>query len=79
MVALRERIAKAVDFPGFVAALVQGVFDAVDASIQQMKSYAELLAKTARCRNCDSAVMRAAQGARSAPSTMAPCGWFDSC
>jgi len=37
-------IAKEVDFPGFVASLVQGVFQAiVDASAQQMQAYAELV------------------------------------
>jgi hypothetical protein len=37
-------IAKQVDFPGFVASLVQGVFQAiVDASVQQMEAYAELV------------------------------------
>jgi len=37
-------IAKEVDFPRFVASLVQGVFNAiVDASVQQMEAYAELL------------------------------------
>jgi hypothetical protein len=46
--ALRELV-KAVDFPEFVAALVQGVFRAiVDASIQQMKAFAELLAEVAK-------------------------------
>lgn len=37
-----------VDFPGFVAQLVHGTFDAiVDASIRQMESYADLLAAVA--------------------------------
>lgn len=49
MAALRERTAKAVDFPGFVSELVQGVFEAiVDVSIQQMKSYAEFLASVSK-------------------------------
>jgi hypothetical protein len=38
-----------VDFPAFVSGLVQGVFKAVvDASIEQMKAYGELLAATAK-------------------------------
>jgi hypothetical protein len=54
MVKAVERIARygagaggfveAVDFPAFVAALIQGVFQAiVDASVAQMKDYADLL------------------------------------
>jgi phage tail sheath protein FI len=39
----------AVDFPDFVAGLVQGVFAAiVDASVQQMQAYADLLAGVAK-------------------------------
>jgi phage tail sheath protein FI len=39
----------AVDFPDFVAGLVQGVFGAiVDASLQQMEAYADLLAGVAK-------------------------------
>lgn len=46
--ALRELV-KAVDFPDFVAKLVQGVFGAiVDSSIKQMEAYAELLAAAAK-------------------------------
>lgn len=38
-------LVKTVDFPAFVSGLVQGVFKAVvDASIEQMRAYAELLA-----------------------------------
>jgi hypothetical protein len=38
------RILREVDFPGFVSSLVKGVFNAVvDASIQQMKAYGELV------------------------------------
>lgn len=38
-----------VDFPGFVAELIQGVFQAVvDASIQQMEAFAELVANVAK-------------------------------
>jgi hypothetical protein len=38
-----------VDFPGFVAQLVHGTFDAiVDASIRQMESYADLLSAVAK-------------------------------
>ncbi|XXF81315.1 hypothetical protein P2318_16610 [Myxococcaceae bacterium GXIMD 01537] len=38
-----------VDFPNFVSGLIQGVFQSiVDASIQQMKAYGELLAATAK-------------------------------
>ena len=38
-----------VDFPGFVAQLVHGTFDAiVDASIRQMESYADLVAAVAK-------------------------------
>src|SRR4051812_25390393 len=38
-----------VDFPGFVAQLVHGTFDAiVDASIRQMESYASLVAAVAK-------------------------------
>lgn len=45
--ALRELV-KEVDFPGFVASLIQGVFQAiVDASVQQMQAYAELVASVA--------------------------------
>ncbi len=39
----------AIDFPSFVASLVQGTFQAiVDASIQQMEAYSNLLAETAK-------------------------------
>lgn len=39
----------AIDFPQFVASLIQGTFQAiVDASIQQMEAYAELLRNVAR-------------------------------
>ncbi|MDJ0994560.1 MAG: hypothetical protein QNI90_13370 [Dinoroseobacter sp.] len=42
-------IVQAVDFPGFVSDLVQGVFQAVvDASIQQMEAYAELVANVSK-------------------------------
>lgn len=53
--ALREgtetfrQLVRAVDFPEFVSSLIQGVFQAiVDASIQQMEAYGELLAATAK-------------------------------
>lgn len=53
--ALREgtqtfrQLVTAVDFPEFVSSLIQGVFQAiVDASIQQMEAYGELLAATAK-------------------------------
>ena len=40
---------KNVDFPKFVARLIQGVFDAnVDTTIQQMKAYADLLRQVAK-------------------------------
>jgi hypothetical protein len=39
-----SRVADTVDFPGFVSDLIGGVFQAVvDASVQQMREYAELL------------------------------------
>jgi hypothetical protein len=39
----------AIDFPSFVASLIQGTFQAItDASIQQMEAYAELLKNVAR-------------------------------
>jgi hypothetical protein len=42
-------LVKTVDFPKFVSGLIQGVFQAiVDASIQQMEAYGELLAATAK-------------------------------
>ncbi len=42
-------IVQAVDFPGFVSDLIQGVFQAVvDASIQQMEAYSELVANVAK-------------------------------
>ncbi|MFA8440283.1 hypothetical protein [Yoonia sp.] len=42
-------VVDAVDFPGFVAELIQGVFQAiVDASIQQMEAFAELVANVAK-------------------------------
>jgi hypothetical protein len=42
-------LVKTVDFPEFVSGLIQGVFQAiVDASIQQMEAYGELLAATAK-------------------------------
>lgn len=42
-------LVKTVDFPNFVSGLIQGVFQAiVDASIQQMEAYGELLAATAK-------------------------------
>jgi hypothetical protein len=43
------KMVKTVDFPAFVSGLVQGVFKAVvDASIEQMKAYGELLSATAK-------------------------------
>ncbi|MBX3160378.1 MAG: hypothetical protein KF773_30720 [Deltaproteobacteria bacterium] len=46
--AFRDMV-KAVDFPKFVSSLVQGVFRAiVDASIQQMQAYAELLSAASK-------------------------------
>ena len=46
--ALRELLEE-VDFPAFVASLVKGVFGAiVDASIQQMQAYAELVASISK-------------------------------
>src|SRR5207248_1340777 len=42
-------LVKKVDFPLFVAGLIQGVFKAiVDSSIQQMRAYGELLANVAK-------------------------------
>jgi hypothetical protein len=42
-------LVKTVDFPGFVSGLIQGVFQAiVDASIQQMEAFGDLLAATAK-------------------------------
>ena len=42
-------VIRQVDFPGFVADLIKGVFNAVvDASIQQMEAYAELVANVAK-------------------------------
>jgi len=42
-------LVQTVDFPAFVSGLIQGVFQAiVDASIQQMEAYGELLAATAK-------------------------------
>lgn len=42
-------VVRKVDFPGFVADLIKGVFNAVvDASIQQMEAYAELVANVAK-------------------------------
>jgi hypothetical protein len=42
-------LVKTVDFPAFVSGLIQGVFQAiVDASIQQMEAFGELLAATAK-------------------------------
>jgi hypothetical protein len=39
-----EQLVNAIEFPGFVAELMEGVFDAaVDASIEQMHAYAELI------------------------------------
>ena len=44
----RARRSNAIDFPSFVASLIQGTFKAiVDASIQQMEAYAELLKNVA--------------------------------
>ena len=44
-----RRLVDTVDFPEFVSGLIQGVFQAiVDASIQQMEAYGELLAATAK-------------------------------
>lgn len=44
-----RQLVKSVDFPEFVSGLIQGVFQAiVDASIQQMEAYGELLAATAK-------------------------------
>lgn len=45
---LSARLPPAVDFPPAVAALIDGVFDAVvDSSVRQMRAYAELLAAAA--------------------------------
>ena len=42
-------VVDAVDFPGFVSELIQGVFQAVvDASIQQMEAFAELVANVSK-------------------------------
>jgi putative acetyltransferase len=42
-------LVSAVDFPAFVAGLIDGVFDAiVDATIQQLRAYADLLQNVAR-------------------------------
>lgn len=44
-----EQLVDTVDFPAFVTGLIQGVFQSiVDASIQQMQAYGELLAATAK-------------------------------
>jgi hypothetical protein len=44
-----DGVIDAVDFPGFVADLVNGVFDAiVDASIRQMEAYGDLLESVAK-------------------------------
>ena len=44
-----RNLVQTVDFPEFVSGLIQGVFQAiVDASIQQMQAYGELLAATAK-------------------------------
>ncbi len=44
-----QQLIEEVDFPHFVATLIQGVFDAVvNASIEQMKSYEQLLKDVAR-------------------------------
>jgi hypothetical protein len=44
-----RNLVSAVDFPQFVSGLIQGVFQAiVDASIQQMEAFGELLAATAK-------------------------------
>ncbi|MCU7921750.1 MAG: hypothetical protein KZQ88_03540 [Candidatus Thiodiazotropha sp. (ex Dulcina madagascariensis)] len=44
-----KQLVNAVDFPEFVSGLIQGVFQAiVDASIQQMEAYGELLAATSK-------------------------------
>ncbi len=46
------RMIKEVDFPGFVASLVKGTFQAVvDASIQQMKAYGDLVQSVAQSLN----------------------------
>lgn len=46
------RMIKEVDFPGFVSSLVKGTFNAVvDASIQQMKAYADLVQSVAMSLN----------------------------
>lgn len=46
------RMIKEVDFPAFVASLVKGTFQAVvDASIQQMKAYGELVQSVAQSLN----------------------------
>ncbi|MFH1465890.1 MAG: hypothetical protein ABIO70_15995 [Pseudomonadota bacterium] len=44
-----QKMVQAVDFPKFVSGLVQGVFQAiVDASIQQMEAYGELMAAVSK-------------------------------
>ncbi|MDD9932737.1 MAG: hypothetical protein OXT09_04000 [Myxococcales bacterium] len=44
-----RQLVRAVDFPDFVSSLIQGVFRSiVDASIQQMEAYGELLAAVSR-------------------------------
>lgn len=47
--AAAQNLLGAIDFPGFVASLVQGTFQAiVDASIQQMEAYAKLLQEVSK-------------------------------
>lgn len=47
--AAAQNLLGAIDFPGFVASLVQGTFQAiVDASIQQMEAYATLLQQVSK-------------------------------
>jgi hypothetical protein len=52
---------RAIDFPEFVAGLVQGVFQSiVDASVQQMREYAKLLGEAARALEALDAAERGA-------------------
>ena len=75
-----------VDFPAFVADLVHGVFEAiVDASIQQMEAYAEMVAGVAKTADRFREENVSADDARSAfrpmaafpgPSATPPTPWY---
>ena len=65
MAKIASALVAGVDFPGFVAELIDGVFGAiVNASIQQMDAYAKLLADVAKSLDAGDSELPKRLGAR---------------